>query len=98
MEKFKAALLLMLAGLIAVSARRFGVNHPVRYSRVGQSAIKPWLMKEFWQGTSTYQLARAKNALMQLTKEHERLHADYVKIYGQLQKVAPQLVRNRKML
>jgi len=96
MSKFRSIILLTFAGLVAISARRFGrpvrrsVIRPVRPLMTGgpwRPLNRYWIEKDFWTGSYKQQLLNAKRALNQLANEYEKLRTAYIKQYEQLQKL-----------
>ncbi|HBR70751.1 TPA: hypothetical protein DIC20_00345 [Candidatus Dependentiae bacterium] len=91
MKKIKSVFLLTVAGFIAVSARRFG--HTLRPNKGDiQLSIPhrirryPFLASDFWNGSYSYQVDKAKKALNDLMMEHEKLRDDYKNLEIKLRK------------
>lgn len=82
-NKIQSVLLLAFAGFIAISARRFG--RPLRSEGTVDVHVMiphqirryPFLAADFWRGSYSYQVDKAKKALNGLMAEHEKLRNDY---------------------
>jgi hypothetical protein len=92
MKKVRSILLLVLAGLIGFSARRFGSPVPREepidlYRRSSYHLHRyPFLAPSFWTGSYVYQINKAKRSLEDLVIDCEKLRMDYKALQIKLSK------------